>query len=84
MAIASTDFAVFSTRSARAGSFDYERGPMPGETFVQEDQTRIYYKIPRGMRRGFRQWYATVGDADRVVRGTYRNGYYATTADAGE
>ena len=49
-------YAIYSTGNAKAGSGRYHEGPKPGECEVEYDQTKHFYKIPRGMRSGFRAW----------------------------
>lgn len=75
-----TNYAMYHQRTARAGSYEYARGPMPGETYVDEDNSRLFYKIPRGQRRGFRAWYANAHRGLSVYRvtGAYRTGYQAS------
>lgn len=69
------EFAHFHVRTARAGDFHHQRGAMPGETYVDHDQTRTYYRIPRGQRRGFAAWFAALQEGDYRSRGSYTRGY---------
>ena len=51
-----TDYASYHTATAKAGSSRHHEGPRPGECAVDYDSSLTFYKIPRGMRRGFRAW----------------------------
>jgi len=62
-----TDFGHYSTRRAQPGSYSYERLE-PGETRVRDNRNPqsgcTFYKIPRGMRRDFRQWVRDIWSQD--------------------
>ena len=64
-------YASYSTGSAKAGSMRHHEGPHPGECAVDYDSSLTFYKIPRGMRKGFRAWVADVwqknGETPRVT-----------------
>lgn len=64
-------YAHYSTGHAKAGSARYYEGPRPGECEVEYDQTKHFYKIPRGMRSGFRAWVRATWSGD--------NGYKRVT-----
>lgn len=49
-------YAAYCKGISTKGSARYEAGPLPGECCVEYDSTRTFYKIPRGLRKGFRQW----------------------------
>ena len=49
-------YACYHTATAAKGSARYYEGPRPGECAVDYDNSKTFYKIPRGMRRGFRTW----------------------------
>ena len=56
-------YAIYANGSAKAGSARHYEGPRRGECAVDYDGSLTFYKIPRGMRSGFRRW----------VRGTWSN-----------
>lgn len=51
-----TDYASYSTGTHRAGEFGYQRGRMPGEVVIWEDNKLYRYKVPQAERGDFKAW----------------------------
>lgn len=68
-------YAHYSTGSAKAGSARYHEGARRGECEVEYDQSKTFYKVPRGMRSGFRAWVRATWDKPSV-KGAWPTYYF--------